>query len=90
MQPAVRAILALAISLVPLLVPEVGYAAVTISRAELSGSTLCLESDRAVAGAGIVVDGITRGQADDRGRFKLSISGYPSAPVHRLPRFRRA
>ena len=59
--------------------PEVGYAAVTISRAELSGTTLRLEGDHASARVSIVVDGITRGQADDRGRFKLNVSGYTSA-----------
>jgi trimeric autotransporter adhesin len=63
--------------------PPSAEAAVSISRAELSGSDLRLEGDRAVANANIRVDGDVLGRADDRGRFRIQISGF-SSPTCRI------
>jgi hypothetical protein len=54
-------------------------AAVSVSRAELSGSTLRLEST-ATAARDITVDGVVMGRSDGGGKVKISRSGY-TAPA---------
>jgi len=50
-------------------------AAVTVSRAELSGSNLRLEGT-ATANRDITVDGVVMGRSDSGGRFRIDRSGY--------------
>ena len=54
-------------------------AAVSVSRAELSGTTLRLEGT-ATAGRDITVDGVVMGRSDSGGRFRIERSGY-TAPA---------
>ena len=54
-------------------------AAVTVSRAELSGTTLRLEG-AATASRDITVDGVIMGRSDSGGRFRIERSGY-TAPA---------
>ncbi|MEA2317859.1 MAG: hypothetical protein QOD44_2048 [Solirubrobacteraceae bacterium] len=55
------------------------FAAVTVSRAEVSGSTLRLEGT-ATAARDITVDGTIVGRSDSGGKFKFSLSAY-TAPA---------
>lgn len=66
------AIIALLLSL-----PTPGLAEVRVSRAELKGSDLHVEGD-AVPNARIFIDGVERGRADDRGRFKITVAFFSS------------
>jgi len=50
-------------------------AAVTVSRAEVSGTTLRLEGT-ATASRDITVDGVVMGRSDSGGRFRIDRSGY--------------
>ncbi len=54
-------------------------AAVSVSRAELSGTTLRLEGT-ATASRDITVDGVVMGRSDSGGRFRIDRSGY-TAPA---------
>lgn len=80
-----RAFLAftLAMSLLLLAWPHPSVAAVSILRAELKGSDLRLEGDRAVPAAPILVDGIERGRADTDGRFRIEVRNF-SSPTCRI------
>lgn len=59
------------------------YAAVRVDRAELEGGDLRVEGDNAVADAPIAIDGTELGQADDRGDFRIEVSGF-SSPTCRI------
>jgi hypothetical protein len=50
-------------------------AAVTVSRAELSGSTLRIEGT-ATANRDVTVDGVVMGRSDSGGRFRIDRAGY--------------
>jgi len=50
-------------------------AAVTVSRAELSGTTLRLEGT-ATANRDVTVDGVVMGRSDSGGRFRIDRAGY--------------
>lgn len=54
---------------------ESAAAAVTVSRAELSGSNLRIEGT-ALAGRDITVDGVVMGRSDSGGKFRVERSGY--------------
>lgn len=54
---------------------ESAAAAVTVSRAELSGSNLRIEGT-ALAGRDITVDGVAMGRSDSGGKFRVERSGY--------------
>ncbi len=58
------------------LVPP-AYGAVSVSRAEVSGSRLRVEGT-AAANRAITVDGVVMGQSSSSGRFRISRSGYTS------------
>jgi hypothetical protein len=58
-----------------LLVPAVGHAAVSVTKAELKGSTLRVEGT-AAANRTITVDGVAMGTSDDSGRFRIERSGF--------------
>lgn len=60
-------------------VPGVGFAAVTVSRAELSGDRLRVEGT-AIANRAITVDGVAMGTSDGSGQFRIDRSGY-TAPA---------
>lgn len=66
-------------SLLLLGVTSPGHAAVTIDRAEMSGSSLRVEGERAVPGAAIRIDGVQRGTADRRGRFDVTVSQFSTS-----------
>lgn len=53
------------------------YGAVSVSRAEVSGTQLRVEGT-ATANRSITVDGVAMGNSDGSGRFKISRSGYTS------------
>jgi hypothetical protein len=55
--------------------PGVGYADVSVSRAELSGDSLRIEGT-AAANRTITVDGVAMGSSDGSGRFRIERSGY--------------
>jgi hypothetical protein len=55
------------------------FGAVSVSRAEVSGSTLRIEGS-ATASRDITVDGVVMGRSDSGGRFKVERSGYSPPP----------
>lgn len=56
------------------------WAAVTITRAELSGGRLRVEGNGAAANATIVIDnGVVSGNADGSGRFRIEANNFTSA-----------
>lgn len=63
--------------------PSASYAAVSVNRAELSGSDLRVEGDNAIADARILIDGVARGSADGDGEFRIEVSGF-SSPTCRI------
>lgn len=65
--------------LLVLLVPGVGYATVSISKAELNGGNLRIEGT-STANRTITVDGVAMGSSDGGGRFKIERSGF-TAPA---------
>lgn len=58
-----------------LLTPGIGYANVSISRAEVSGDRLRIEGN-AVSNRTITVDGVAMGSSDGSGNFRIDRSGY--------------
>lgn len=71
-------ILAAALLLVAL-VPGVGYGAVAVSRAEVSGGNLRIEGT-AAPNRTITVDGVAMGTSDSAGRFRVERAGF-TAPA---------
>jgi hypothetical protein len=61
------------------LVPGVGHAAVTVSRAEVNGGNLRIEGT-AAANRTITVDGVAMGSSDGAGRFRVERAGF-TAPA---------
>ena len=72
-------ILAASVFVVVILTPERAQAAVSISRAEISGTQLRIEG-QASPNRTITVDGVAMGTSDGSGRFKIERSGF-TAPA---------
>jgi hypothetical protein len=70
-----RVVLSVTLLAVVALTPPPAYAAVSVSRAEVTGSQLRMEGT-ATANRSITVDGVTMATSDRRGRFKISRTGY--------------
>src|SRR5215203_3857916 len=73
------AILAAGVFVAVILTPERAQAAVSISRAEISGTQLRIEG-QASPNRTITVDGVAMGTSDGSGRFKIDRSGF-TAPA---------
>ena len=73
------AMLAAGVLVVVILTPERAQAAVSISRAEISGTQLRIEG-QASANRTITVDGVAMGTSDGSGRFRIERSGF-TAPA---------
>jgi hypothetical protein len=69
----------LLVGLLVVLVPGVGHAAVSVSRAEIKGGNLRIEGT-ATANRTITVDGVAMGSSDGSGRFRIERSGF-TAPA---------
>ena len=52
--------------------------AISIKNIQLSGTTLSLDGREAANNTAIMIDGVIRGNADNRGRYAVNISGYSS------------
>jgi hypothetical protein len=78
MRPRSSVTLVLLLSLLVWGWPWAAQAAVSVTRAELGGTELRLEGERAIADAPILVDGVQLGRSDDRGRFRIRVGGFAS------------
>ncbi len=78
-RPAKTVLILTAAILLVLAMPGVSYAAVSVSRAEVSGDRLRIEGT-ALANRTITVDGVAMATSDGSGRFKIERSGF-TAPA---------
>ncbi len=78
-RPVQIALIVVAACLLLLAMPGVSHAAVSVSRAELSGDRLRIEGT-AAPNRTITVDGVAMGTSDGGGRFKIERSGF-TAPA---------
>lgn len=72
-------VVAVLVFLAALLFPSAAAAAVSVSKAELQGTSLRIEGTAAAART-ITVDGVAMGTSDASGRFKVERSGF-AAPA---------
>lgn len=72
-------VVAVLVFLAALLFPAAAAAAVSVSKAELQGTSLRIEGTAAAART-ITVDGVAMGTSDASGRFKVERSGF-AAPA---------
>ena len=70
--------LAVLLLLVVVELPAV-YADVMVTRAELDRGRLRIEGEGATPEAAMSVDGVVRGSADDRGRFRIELENFSSS-----------
>jgi hypothetical protein len=78
-QPLKMALSVVAALLLLLAMPGVSYAAVSVSRAEISGDRLRIEGT-AAANRTITVDGVAMGTSDGGGQFRIERTGF-TAPA---------
>jgi hypothetical protein len=58
--------------------PQSAFAAMTVTRSELSGGQLRVEGQGAVPNTAISIDGVVRGTTDSTGRFRIEATNFSS------------